>query len=124
MKKELPGPVYVLKRMPANRQQKRISQKELEKVQRICLPIVITFMEDEKKNDDTRKIAHDHFIKMCRQANRGNVYIFANDQFFDKHFPTKERLKEQITPPAKQKIPAYFIIAFLLIIAALCYFLK
>lgn len=121
---EVKDTIYVVIADPVNRQQKRIAQKEYEKIEKSCMPIVLTYLEEKVKTDDLRLWAKEEYIKWAKSANTGNKFIKADLKFFDKHFPTKEQIKEIIKPKKSQKYPAYAIVAIVLIITLLCFLLR
>lgn len=106
---QVPETLYVLKYNPANRREKRIAQKEYAKIQKALLPIVFAYLQEENKTDALRLRAKEEYIKWIPKANSGNKFVLADPDFFNKHFPTKQRVKELITPPKKAINSGYII---------------
>lgn len=111
--------LYIVHHKPVNRQQRKIAQKELEKIQREVLSIVLSYLEEENKTDELRLLAKEHYLKRVKVANKGNNFITADPYFFDTHFPTKRKI-DQITKPSKKaSVSAIILVSLLSVIAAL-----
>lgn len=111
--------LYVVHHKPVNRQQKKIAQKELEKIQREVLSIVITYLEEENKTDELRLLAKEQYLRRVKVANKGNVFITADPYFFDTHFPTKSKIDQIIKPSKKASISAIILVSIISVVIAL-----
>lgn len=109
--------IYVIHYKPSNRQEKRIAQKEYEKINKQLLPIVYTYLESDEKDDNLRLFAKDEYIRRCRIANEGNTFVTADPRFFDVHFPTQKRINK-IIKPKRNAVYGAIIIAIII-----CYIL-
>lgn len=108
--------LYIIHHNPSNRKERRIAQKECEKIQKTVLPIVFAYMQSEHKTDSLRLRAKEEYIKWIPKANNGNIFVEADPMFFDRHFPTEKRIAEVIKPPVRVKQATYFLLAVLAII--------
>lgn len=111
--------VLVILENPINRKEKRKAQKEYEKISHHVMPVVLAYLQEENKTDDLRKFAKDEYIKRCKPANTGNVFVMADPHFFDKHFPTKEQIDKIIKPRPMARISAFIIAGMLLLLVTL-----
>lgn len=120
----IPHQLYRIKHNPVNRKQKRIAQKEMDKIQRECWPVIFAYAETKEKTDSLRLLARDKFIRHAKVANKGNIFVEANLFFFQEFFPTKENIEKIVKPRRSQKYAAFAIVAVILIIIALLLVLK
>lgn len=111
--------LYVVHHKPVNRQQKKIAQKELEKIQREVLSIVITYLKEENKTDELRLLAKEQYLRRVKVANRGNLFITADPYFFDTHFPTKRKIDQITKPSYKASVSAIILVSLISVIASL-----
>lgn len=113
--------IYIIKNNPINRQQKRIAQKELEKIQYYCLPIISAYLDSEDKTDSLRLFAKEQYFKNALIANKGNIYVFADLDFFNSHYPTKSQINKKIKPNKKAVYSALllFFIVFSVIVLSI-----
>lgn len=106
----------VLLRNPVNRKQKRQAQKEYEKVMKYAGTVVYAYLDTEEKTDSLRLFAKEQYIKNVKIANEGNVFVRADANFFNDHFPTEEKIKEIISPSSNAKISALIIFLIIVVI--------
>lgn len=110
---QAPNSLYVVLREATNRREKRIAQKELEKIQKSLLPILFSYSQQENKTDSLRLKAKEEYIKWIPKANNGNIFIKADPFFFDKNFPTKKAMEEYIKPTKQVKKSAIILVLIL-----------
>lgn len=108
---------YIVHHNPVNRRQKKIAQKEFEKIQRELLPIVLIYLEEENKTDSLKLFAKEQYIKRITYANKGNIFVTADKRFFDKHFPTQNKIDSIVKPRKKALISAWVVIVLLSLIS-------
>lgn len=116
--------LYVIKKLPVNRQQKRIAEKEYQKINHYVLPTILAYHETEKKTDELKLIAQTEFLKHSHKANSGNIFVMVNKNFFEDNYPTKIQLKERIKPSLSERSSAIAIIAAVAVLIGLILFLR
>lgn len=120
----IPHALYRIKYNPVNRKQKRMAQKEMDKIQKECWPVIFAYAETENKDDKLRLLARDEFIKRAKVANKGNIFVEANPFFFGEYFPTKDNIQQIIKPKKSQKYAGILIAAVIFILILLALLLK
>lgn len=108
--------LYIIHHKPSNRKERRIAQKEYEKIQKSVLPIVFAYVQEENKTDSLRLRAKEEYLKWLPKANNGNIFVQADPFFFEKHFPTEKKIAEIIKPPVRVKQAYWFLLAVLAVI--------
>lgn len=108
--------LYVFMKVPANRMEKRIAEKEMEKINKLMLPFFYSY---EKTTEEQRNLCNNSFVKECHRANIGNRFIQINPNSFMANTTTIEEELFSTNKINKTRQNAYLIIALILIIIAM-----
>lgn len=77
---------------PVNRYQKRIAEKEFEKINKVMMPIIYGYLATCEEsmgfeNQEFKKLCITKFISAIPNAERGNNFIKVNRDFFARFIP-------------------------------------
>lgn len=84
--------LYNIQYKPVNRQQKRIAEKEFDKINKVMMPIIYGYLSTCEEsmgfeNQEFKKACITKFIEAIPLAERGNEFIKVNRDFFAKFVP-------------------------------------
>lgn len=116
--------LYSFKMVPLNRQQKRLAEKEYDKINKIMMPIIYGYLSTCEEtmgydNQEFKKACMTSFVESIPRAEQGNRFIKVNKDFFAKFVPPfSERIQEvdENKYDNKQRIYAYIIIAIIVLL--------
>lgn len=103
--------VYIIKRVPVGREEKRASQRELEEINKRLLPFLAAY---EKTTEEELNSYNQYFIKECSHINRNKVFVEANPNAMLINCPTIDDDNFQKNRLKKIRTMSISIIAFIL----------
>lgn len=112
--------LYVITEKPANRQEKRIAQKEYDKINRVILPFLYSYAE--AREEDWQRY-NKIYKEECRIVNVKNRFVHANPMAFELNTMSIQQIEFNDAYEKRKKWIAIFILANIILFFILLFVL-
>lgn len=114
--------LYLVKKVPNNRADKRVMQKEVTHINKVILPIFQAYKETYTlASEEERQMANKVYIKECHRVNKNKKFVVANPTCFILNTTSKEEEVLVNSVDSRKKNYAYWIISIVILIVILSF---